>query len=60
MALVMALLFPAADAAAQPTAGADSPLRRRRARIPGAFKQDTNVATALQVDSTSLRRSASA
>ena len=51
---LMALLFPAADAAAQPTAG---PIPRFVVDARGSlarFKQDAGVATALQVDSTSL------
>jgi len=51
---LMALLFPAADAAAQPTTG---PIPRFVVDARGSlarFKQDTAVASALQVDSTSL------
>ena len=50
----MALLFPAADAAAQPTTG---PIPRFAVDARGSlarFKQDTGVATGLQVDSTNL------
>jgi hypothetical protein len=50
----MALLFPAADAAAQPTTG---PIPRFAVDARGSlarFKQDTAVASALQVDSTNL------
>jgi hypothetical protein len=52
--LSMALLFPAADAAAQPTTG---PIPRFVVDTRGSlarFKQDAAVASALQVDSTSL------
>ena len=51
---LMALLFPAADAAAQPTTG---PIPRFVVDARGSlarFKQDTAVASALQVDSTNL------
>ena len=51
---LMALLFPAADAAAQPTTG---PIPRFAVDARGSlarFKQDTAVASALQVDSTNL------
>ena len=51
---LMALLFPAADAAAQPTTG---PIPRFVIDARGSlarFKQDTAVASALQVDSTNL------
>ncbi len=51
---LMALLFPGADAAAQPTAG---PIPRFVVDARGSlarFKQDTAVASALQIDSTSL------
>ena len=51
---LMALFFPAADAAAQPTAG---PIPRFVVDARGSlarFMEDTAVASALQVDSTSL------
>ena len=51
---LMASLIPAADAAAQPTAG---PIPRFAVDARGSlarFKQDTAVASALQVDSTNL------
>jgi Outer membrane protein beta-barrel domain len=51
---LMALLFPAADAAAQPTTG---PIPRFVVDTRGSlarFKQDTGVASSLQVDSTNL------
>ena len=50
----MALLFPAADAAAQPTTG---PIPRFVVDTRGSlarFKQDAGVASSLQVDSTNL------